>query len=111
MGCSFGGAQVGVETVSTGSRVGSLFKSRPPITGKAWPNLRPTSIQSSNVERNASSHSRNVPLLPRWAVSADVVIVGGGPAGLCCAREWAVRGFKTLVLEEHATAASWRASV
>jgi digeranylgeranylglycerophospholipid reductase len=38
-------------------------------------------------------------------VSADVVIVGGGPAGLCCARELALRGFKTLLLEEHETVA------
>ena len=35
----------------------------------------------------------------------DVVIVGGGPAGSCCARELASRGFKTLLLEEHDTAA------
>ena len=38
-------------------------------------------------------------------VSADVVIVGGGPAGLSCARELASRGFKTLLLEEHETVA------
>ena len=38
-------------------------------------------------------------------VSADVAIVGGGPAGLCCARELALRGFKTLLLEEHETVA------
>lgn len=38
-------------------------------------------------------------------LSADVVIVGGGPAGSCCARELALRGFKTLLLEEHETAA------
>jgi digeranylgeranylglycerophospholipid reductase len=38
-------------------------------------------------------------------VSADVLIVGGGPAGLCCARELALRGFKTLLLEEHETVA------
>jgi digeranylgeranylglycerophospholipid reductase len=37
---------------------------------------------------------------------ADVVIVGGGPAGSCCARELALRGFKTLLLEEHETVAS-----
>ena len=37
--------------------------------------------------------------------SADVIIVGGGPAGLCCARELALRGFKTLLLEEHETVA------
>ena len=35
----------------------------------------------------------------------DVVIVGGGPAGSCCARELALRGFKTFLLEEHGTAA------
>jgi geranylgeranyl reductase family protein len=33
------------------------------------------------------------------------VIVGGGPAGLCCATELAQRGFKTLLLEEHASVA------
>jgi digeranylgeranylglycerophospholipid reductase len=38
-------------------------------------------------------------------VSADVVIVGAGPAGSCCARELALRGFKTLLLEEHETVA------
>jgi digeranylgeranylglycerophospholipid reductase len=38
-------------------------------------------------------------------VSADVVVVGGGPAGACCARELALRGFKTLLLEEHETVA------
>jgi FAD dependent oxidoreductase len=32
---------------------------------------------------------------------ADVVVVGGGRAGACCARELALRGFKTLLLEEH----------
>jgi digeranylgeranylglycerophospholipid reductase len=37
---------------------------------------------------------------------ADVVVVGGGPAGSCCARELALRGFKTLLLEEHETVAS-----
>jgi digeranylgeranylglycerophospholipid reductase len=39
-------------------------------------------------------------------VYADVVVVGGGPAGSCCARELAVRGFKTLLLEEHESVAS-----
>ena len=38
-------------------------------------------------------------------LSADVVVVGGGPAGSCCARELALRGFKTLLLEQHETAA------
>jgi digeranylgeranylglycerophospholipid reductase len=37
---------------------------------------------------------------------ADVVVIGGGPAGSCCARELALRGFKTLLLEEHETVAS-----
>jgi geranylgeranyl reductase family protein len=37
---------------------------------------------------------------------ADVVVVGGGPAGSCCARELALRGFNTLLLEEHETVAS-----
>jgi digeranylgeranylglycerophospholipid reductase len=37
---------------------------------------------------------------------ADVVVVGGGPAGSCCARELALRGFKTFLLEEHETVAS-----
>jgi digeranylgeranylglycerophospholipid reductase len=37
---------------------------------------------------------------------ADVVVVGGGPAGSSCARELASRGFKTLLLEEHDTVAS-----
>jgi flavin-dependent dehydrogenase len=37
---------------------------------------------------------------------ADVVVVGGGPAGSCCARELALRGFHTLLLEEHETVAS-----
>jgi geranylgeranyl reductase family protein len=35
----------------------------------------------------------------------DVVVVGGGPAGSCCARELALRGFKTFLLEEHETVA------
>jgi digeranylgeranylglycerophospholipid reductase len=39
-------------------------------------------------------------------VHADVVIVGGGPAGSCCAQELALRGFKTLLLEEHDTVAA-----
>jgi flavin-dependent dehydrogenase len=38
-------------------------------------------------------------------LSADVMVVGGGPAGSCCARELALRGFKTLLLEEHETTA------
>src|SRR5215475_8728144 len=37
---------------------------------------------------------------------ADVVVVGGGPAGSCCARELALRGFHTLLLEEHESVAS-----
>ena len=37
---------------------------------------------------------------------ADVVVIGGGPAGSCCARELALRGFHTLLLEEHETVAS-----
>jgi digeranylgeranylglycerophospholipid reductase len=37
---------------------------------------------------------------------ADVVVIGGGPAGSCCARELALRGFHTLLLEEHATVAT-----
>lgn len=37
---------------------------------------------------------------------ADVVVVGGGPSGSCCARELALRGFKTLLLEEHDTVAA-----
>ena len=37
---------------------------------------------------------------------ADVVVIGGGPAGSCCARELAVRGFHTLLLEEHETVAA-----
>jgi digeranylgeranylglycerophospholipid reductase len=37
---------------------------------------------------------------------ADVVVVGAGPAGSCCARELALRGFNTLLLEEHETVAS-----
>jgi digeranylgeranylglycerophospholipid reductase len=41
----------------------------------------------------------------RVDLSVDVVVVGGGPAGLCCARELALRGFKTLLIEEHETAA------
>jgi digeranylgeranylglycerophospholipid reductase len=39
-------------------------------------------------------------------IYADVVVVGGGPAGSCCARELAQQGFKTLLLEEHETVAS-----
>lgn len=39
-------------------------------------------------------------------VHADVVVVGGGPAGSCCAQELALRGFKTLLLEEHDTVAA-----
>jgi digeranylgeranylglycerophospholipid reductase len=37
--------------------------------------------------------------------SVDVLIVGGGPAGLYCARELSLGGFQTVLLEEHATAA------
>jgi digeranylgeranylglycerophospholipid reductase len=39
-------------------------------------------------------------------VYADVVVVGGGPAGSCCARELAARGFKTLLVEEHDSVAA-----
>jgi digeranylgeranylglycerophospholipid reductase len=39
-------------------------------------------------------------------VHADVVVVGGGSAGSCCAQELALRGFKTLLLEEHDTVAA-----
>jgi digeranylgeranylglycerophospholipid reductase len=42
----------------------------------------------------------------RVDADTDVVVVGGGPAGSCCARELALRGFKTLLLEEHETVAS-----
>src|SRR5262245_60837232 len=37
---------------------------------------------------------------------ADVVVIGGGPAGSYCARELALRGFHTLLLEEHETVAA-----
>jgi geranylgeranyl reductase family protein len=37
---------------------------------------------------------------------ADVVVIGGGPAGSCCARELALRGFHTLLLEEHDSVAA-----
>ena len=41
----------------------------------------------------------------RTDVSADVIIVGGGPAGLCCAAELALHGFKVVLLEEHESVA------
>jgi geranylgeranyl reductase family protein len=37
---------------------------------------------------------------------ADVVVVGGGPAGSYCAKELATQGFNTLLLEEHDTVAT-----
>jgi geranylgeranyl reductase family protein len=37
---------------------------------------------------------------------ADVVVVGGGPAGSYCARELAERGLHTLLLEEHDSVAA-----
>ncbi|HEX9868492.1 MAG TPA: FAD-binding protein, partial [Candidatus Tectomicrobia bacterium] len=38
-------------------------------------------------------------------VNGDVVVVGGGPAGLSCATELAWGGFTTLLLEEHRSVA------
>jgi digeranylgeranylglycerophospholipid reductase len=38
-------------------------------------------------------------------VYGDVMVVGGGPAGLYCATELARRGFKALLFEEHASVA------
>lgn len=38
-------------------------------------------------------------------LSGDVVVIGGGPAGLSCATELAQSGFKTWLLEEHASVA------
>ena len=38
-------------------------------------------------------------------MSGDIVVVGGGPAGLYCAAQLARSGFKTLLFEEHASVA------
>jgi digeranylgeranylglycerophospholipid reductase len=38
-------------------------------------------------------------------VYGDIVVVGGGPAGLYCAAQLARSGFKTLLFEEHASVA------
>jgi len=35
------------------------------------------------------------------AIECDVLVVGGGPAGLSAARAAARRGLKTIVIEEH----------
>lgn len=43
---------------STGSRLGSLFKSMLASTGRGCPSRRPTRIQSSSVDRSSSSHCR-----------------------------------------------------
>src|SRR5574341_539470 len=58
---------------------------------------KPTPLRERDVTRQiAREYYREFDQL----IESDVIIVGGGPSGLVCARDLATMGFRTLILEQ-----------